>query len=94
MSWIKYLLINGLCYVLNYIVIFQFYLLFCRLGLLESLGMIIKGVKSFSDLDLRAIVFVSSFGRIFSVLVINVEEVIFLNIIYCKIDLILVIYVF
>lgn len=56
--------------------------------------MIIKGVKSFSDLDLRAIVFVSLFGRIFSVLVINVEEVIFLNIIYCKIDLILVIYVF
>lgn len=53
--------------------------------------MTIKGVKSSSDPDLRATVPVSSFGRISSVLVINVEEVIFLNTIYCKSDSILVI---
>lgn len=55
--------------------------------------MTIKGVKSSSDPDLRATVPVSSFGRISSVLVINVEEVIFLNTIYCKTDSILVIHV-
>lgn len=51
--------------------------------------MTIKGVKSSCDPDLRATVpvpSVSSFGRISSVLVINVEEVIFLNTVYCDLD--------
>lgn len=88
---IKYQSINGLFHASNYTATFQFHLLFCRSGLLESSGMTIKGVKSSSDPDLRATVPISSFGRISSVLVINVEEVIFLNIIYCKSDSILVI---
>lgn len=92
-SRIKYQSINGLFYASNYTATFQFHLLFCRSGLLESSGMTIKGVKSSSDPDLRATVPVSSFGRISSVLVINVEEVIFLNTIYCKTDSILVIHV-
>lgn len=56
--------------------------------------MTIKGVKSSCDPDLRVTVpvpSVSSFGRISSVLVINVEEVIFLNTIYCESDSLLVI---
>lgn len=52
----------------------EIFLLNVRSGLLESSGMTIKGVKSSSDPDLRATVPVSSFGRISSVLVINVEE--------------------
>uniref|UniRef100_K1RUW6 Uncharacterized protein n=1 Tax=Magallana gigas TaxID=29159 RepID=K1RUW6_MAGGI len=52
----------------------EVFLLNVRSGLLESSGMTIKGVKSSSDPDLRATVPVSSFGRISSVLVINVEE--------------------
>lgn len=67
--------------------------LICRSGSLESSGMTIKGVKSSCDPDLRATVpvpSVSSFGRISSVLVINVEEVIFLNTVYCDLDTLLV----